>query len=88
MNMAKTIDIDAEVRALDAVTSQTHPARDAAHFRAIVAAAHEAHEAEARLVQAVTEAREAGDSWTVVGAALGVTKQAAQQWYSRRVTAA
>jgi hypothetical protein len=88
MNMAKTIDIDAEVRALDAVTPETHPARDAAHFRAIVAAAREAHEAEQRLFHAVHAAHVAGDSWTVIGAALGVTKQAAQQWYSRRVDTA
>jgi hypothetical protein len=31
----------------------------------------------------VHAARAAGDSWTVIGAALGVSKQAAQQRFSR-----
>ncbi|MCP2266392.1 hypothetical protein ACFQHV_06585 [Promicromonospora thailandica] len=84
--MAKTIDIDAEVRALDAVTPETHPARDAVHFRAIIAAAREAEEADQRLLMSVAEARAAGDSWTTIGAALGVTKQAAQQRFAPRLT--
>jgi hypothetical protein len=39
--------------------------------------------AEERLREAVRSARDAGDSWTVIGAALGVSKQAAQQRFSR-----
>lgn len=32
------------------------------------------------------EAREAGDSWTAIGDALGVTKQGAMDWYKRKIT--
>jgi hypothetical protein len=83
--MANTINSDGEVRALDAVTPKTHPSRDATHFRAIIAARKEVEEADQKLVRAVSEAREAGDSWTVIGAALDTTRQAAFQRFSHRV---
>ncbi|MBX3195681.1 MAG: hypothetical protein KF727_11370 [Microbacteriaceae bacterium] len=60
------------------------PARDATHFRAIIAANDALALAESELRKAVLAARAAGDSWTIIGAALGVTKQAAQQRFSRR----
>lgn len=59
------------------------PARDASHFRAIIAANEAVTSAEGRLRAAVQSARAAGDSWTIIGAALGVSKQAAQQRFSR-----
>lgn len=59
------------------------PARDASHFRTIIAANEALGEANAKLRLAVREARAAGDSWSVIGAALGVSKQAAQQRFSR-----
>lgn len=59
------------------------PARDASHFRAIIAANEAVASAEDELREAVRAARVAGESWTVIGAALGVTKQAAQQRFSR-----
>jgi hypothetical protein len=31
------------------------------------------------------DAREAGDSWTQIGDALGMTKQGATEWYKRRI---
>lgn len=40
--------------------------------------------AEQELRDAVHAAREAGDSWTVIGAALDITRQAAQQCYRDR----
>lgn len=52
---------------------------DAQHFRRIIAANEHLSAAEAELHDAVTAARNAGNSWTIIGAALGVTKQAAQQ---------
>jgi FAD/FMN-containing dehydrogenase len=70
---------DAEEKALDAVNPATHPSRDASHFRQIIAAARQADDAEDELRAAVQAARDAGDSWTIIGAALGTTKQAAQQ---------
>lgn len=56
-----------------------HPARDAAHFRRILAAREHLAAAEQELRDAVRAARDAGDSWTVIGAALDTTRQAAQQ---------
>jgi len=53
--------------------------RDASHVRAIIAAAGVLAAAEDDLRKAVAEARVAGDSWTVIGAALGTSKQAAHE---------
>ncbi len=55
------------------------PARDAIHFRRIITARQALGTAERELREAVQAAREAGDSWTVIGAALDTTRQAAQQ---------
>ncbi len=68
---------------LDRLDPVTAPAHDASHFRAIIAANDAVSTAETELRQAVRSARQAGDSWTVIGAALGVSKQAAQQRFSR-----
>ncbi len=64
---------------LDQLDPATHPARDAASFRRIIAARQNLAVAEQELHSAVEAAREAGDSWTVIGAALDTTRQAAQQ---------
>lgn len=53
--------------------------RDATHVRAIIAAQADVASAEDKLRQAVAAARLAGDPWVIVGAALGITRQAAQQ---------
>jgi hypothetical protein len=53
--------------------------RDASHLREIIAAVEQTRVADAELRRAVHAAREAGDSWTVIGMALGVTRQAAQK---------
>jgi len=53
--------------------------RDASHVRAITAAAEARTTAEDNLRRAVADARAAGDSWTVIGAALGTSKQAAHE---------
>jgi hypothetical protein len=57
--------------------------RDATHFRRIIEARKNLDAAEEELRDAVASAREAGDSWTVIGAALGTTKQAASQRFGR-----
>jgi hypothetical protein len=49
--------------------------------------------ANARLVKLLTgrrwsvmrDAREAGDSWTTIGTAVGVSKQGALDWYTRKI---
>jgi hypothetical protein len=68
---------------LDAVDPSTHTARDAQHFRRIVAARQGLEEAEAELRAAVAAAREAGDSWAVIGAALDTSRQNAYQRFGR-----
>ncbi len=70
---------DHDSTGLDHLDVATHPARDAAHFRRIIAARRDLAAAEQELHDAVQSAREAGDSWTVIGAALDTTRQAAQQ---------
>ena len=64
---------------LDQLDIATHPAGDAAHFRRIIAARQDLAAAEQEVRDAVRAARDAGDSWTVIGAALDTTRQAAQQ---------
>lgn len=64
---------------LDALDPAKTPARDAVHFRRIVTARQALSAAEKELRDAVHAAREAGDSWTIIGAALDTTRQAAQQ---------
>ena len=59
------------------------PARDAAGVRRIIAARKRLAEAERELHDAVAAAKDAGDSWTVIGAALGVSRQAAQRRFGR-----
>ncbi len=68
---------------LDELDVRTHPARDAASFRRIIAARRALAEAEEELREAVAAARAAGDSWTVIGMALDTTRQAAQQRFGR-----
>lgn len=53
--------------------------RDAVHFRRIIAARRALADAEDELRAAVAAARAAGDSWTIIGAALETSRQAAQQ---------
>jgi hypothetical protein len=64
---------------LDNLDVATHQARDAAHFRRIIPARHNLAAAEQELRDAVQAARQTVDSWTVIGAALDTTRQAAQQ---------
>lgn len=61
-------------------------ARDAQHFRRIIEARKGVEQAEAELRDAVAAAREAGDSWTVIGAALGVHPLHAKAVYGREAT--
>lgn len=64
---------------LDGISPATHPGRDGANFRRIVAARENLAAAEQELREAVRASREAGDSWAVIGAAVGTSRQAAFQ---------
>ena len=68
---------------LDSVAPES--LRDASHFRGIIEARKRLKVADKELRDAVAGARAAGDSWTVIGAALGTTKQAAFQRFSKEL---
>lgn len=68
-----------DVAGLDQLDAAASKARDAVHFRRILAALQGIVPAEQELRDAVKAARDAGDSWTVIASALDTTRQAAQQ---------
>ena len=73
------VEVGDDATGLDELDPDTTEARDASHFRRIVAANMSAVAADQELRDAVTAARDAGESWTVIGAALGITRQGAYQ---------
>lgn len=68
---------------LDELDPENAESRDASHFRELVAAAAAVRQSDERLHRAVARARQAGDSWTVIGSALGMTRQGAYQRFGR-----
>jgi len=56
---------------------------DGGALQAILAAVRDRNAAQDRIAAAVVEARSQGASWTLIGAMLGVTRQAALKRYSR-----
>ncbi|QIX27193.1 hypothetical protein ncot_11730 [Nocardioides sp. JQ2195] len=79
MKILKKVD-DTGLNSLEPARSQ---ARDARHMRRIIEARHGVDAAQTELRDAVAAAREAGDSWTVIGAALDITRQAAFQRFGK-----
>lgn len=79
MTMKTTVD----TTGLDNLDPATHPTRDALHFRRILAARQQVADAEENLRHSVKSAREAGDSWAIIGAALDTTRQAAYQRFGK-----
>jgi len=69
-------DVDQWLDQLDPATTTSY---DATHHRHIIAAGKALADAEDQLRHAVVAARAAGYSWAMIGASLGVTRQAAQQ---------
>jgi hypothetical protein len=68
---------------LDSLDPANMPARSAEHFRRIIAAKEAMLDAKLDLRAAVVAAHEAGESWTVIGAALGTSRQAAHERFSK-----
>jgi hypothetical protein len=64
---------------LDSIEPNPADARDASHLRRIIAAQESVYAAQAELLDAVNAARAAGDTWALIGVALGITRQAAFQ---------
>jgi predicted polyphosphate/ATP-dependent NAD kinase len=73
---------------LDDLDPNAVESHDAVHIRAIREAARIAAAGQDGLLRAVAAARTAGESWTVIGVALGVTRQAAQERFGRRIAQA
>ncbi len=70
-------DADEIDRWLDSVDPADVELRDAVHLRRIIRARDGVAAAEHELREAVRDAREAGDSWAIIAAGLGVSRQAA-----------
>jgi hypothetical protein len=68
---------------LDSLDPSTSTARDASHFRAIIAARKAVDQADDDLRAAVRAARDAGDTWATIGLALDTTRQAAYQRFGQ-----
>lgn len=64
---------------LETLDLAPHESHDAEPFRKIIAAIGEVESATRGLRTAVEHARASGLSWTVIGAALGTSRQNAQQ---------
>lgn len=79
----KTSNRNTDPAGLSALDPAKTRARDAVHFRRIIAARKKVTDAEQELRDTVREARDAGDSWTVIGAALDTTRQAAFQRFGK-----
>jgi tRNA A37 N6-isopentenylltransferase MiaA len=65
------------------ITPETHPALDGAPWRRIIRAREAVAAADSELREAAAAARAAGYSWTVIGAVLDTTRQAAFQRFGR-----
>lgn len=72
-------DIEAWLDSLDPATIEW---RDASNLRRVAAARDALEKAENELREAVLAAHRAGDSWTVIGMYLGVSKQAAHRRFA------
>lgn len=68
---------------LDNLDVDPADARDGRHMRRIAAAAAALAAADTELNEAVAAARAAGDTWSMIGTALGVTRQGAYQRFGK-----
>ncbi|OMB79269.1 hypothetical protein [Mycolicibacterium conceptionense] len=85
---ARSVDKDVDVEDwLDNLDVNPGDARDARHMRRITAAATALADAESELIAAVADARRAGDTWAMVGTALGISRQAAYQRFGKQSVA-
>lgn len=72
---------------LDSIDVDPAAARDAKRFRRIVAARKAAEAAQDDLRAAVRAARGAGDTWAMIGEALGIGAESARQQFGARLRA-
>jgi hypothetical protein len=81
--MTKTIKNPSIEEWLDSIDPSSVEVRDGDHIRAIAAAVAALNEAELKLETAVRDAKMAGESWNVIGVALGTSRQAAHRKFAR-----
>ena len=81
MPYRETIDFLAFVRRIVRAAGQRAGDGDANELKALVAIRSDLDEA---ITEAVRGMRASGVTWTEIGAIQGVSKQAAEQWFSRR----
>jgi len=81
--MSKTTEATEVEQWLDNLDVDPANARDARHMRRIAAAAKSVDDAKDELNNAVAEARAAGDTWAMIGTALGIGRQAAYQRFGK-----
>lgn len=79
MSMNETARVEQLLDALDTATAGVESTED---LRAVAVAADTLAADEARLTEAVEMARAHGRSWTRIGIALGVSRQAARQRFA------
>ncbi|WP_234791704.1 hypothetical protein [Mycolicibacterium mucogenicum] len=72
---------------LESIDPDRDVARDGTHMRRITAVRKSLEAASVELYEALTAARQAGDSWALIGIALGLSGQAAQQQFGGHVDA-
>ena len=83
-NVKRHIDADGDVENwLDKLDVDPAKARDGRYMRLISAAAQAVEHAQGELRAAVGAAREAGDTWAMIGLALGISRQAAYQRFGQ-----
>ena len=70
---------------LDSIDVDPTAARDAKRFRRIVAARKAAEAAQDELRAAVRAAQGAGDTWAMIGEALGISAESAQLQFGSRL---
>ena len=83
--MTKTTSKQSVEEWLDSLDPSTMVVRDGRHMREIWAARTALEAAETRLHDAVADAIAAGDSWGMIGVALGTSRQAAHRKFARLV---
>lgn len=74
---------NSDATGLDSLVPGEVQAKGAVHLRNIITARKKVAEAERELRDAVQAARDAGNSWTLIGAALDTTRQAAFQRFGK-----
>lgn len=83
MSERKWIEVNRHSGSVRVIDRGSWPPREPPAFARLRTLAAERAQLEARITITVQELRQAGASWSVVGAALGCTRSAAQKRYGR-----